>query len=396
MSRPEMPESPTSVAARPADRQSVRPGERVLLRSFAALRWAGVIALLTVIGVRRETLDRAWLAGAVIVAVVAFTLWATGALQNQPGRLLTPSACYMELGLAAGLLAADGWVLGWEHTFDPPALGALWPLAAVLTAGLVLGPRRGALAGGVVALSRVAGMVAPEVRHGPPSLSEILIVDRPRLIPILSLLALYAVAGLGSGYLAALQRKAEDEIASARARDEVARTLHDGVLQALAIFQRRATDPVLSRLARDTDRDLRRFLDGATGRRRTQLSDALRDTCDRFAHRFDLTPQLLVDDVPSHMDPAVVEVLAGAVAEALANVGKHAGANRVVVYAGSSERDRGVLVTVNDDGCGFDAKKISQGRGFAQSIQARVEEIDGRVDLLSTPGQGTEVRLWIP
>lgn len=396
MSRPEMSVLPTSVAAGAAGMGSVRPGERVLLRAFAALRWAGVIPVLLVIGVRRETLDRAWLAAAVTVAVVAFTLWTTGVLRSQPGRLMTPSACYLEVGLAAGLLAADGWVLGWEHTFDPPALGALWPLAAVMTAGLVFGPRRGALAGGIVAASRLAGMAAPEVRHGPPSISEILLVDRPRLIPILSLLALYAVAGLGSGYLAGLQRKAEDEIASARARDEVARTLHDGVLQTLAIIQRRATDPVLSRLARDTDRDLRRFLDGTTERRQTQLGDALRDTCDHFAHRFDLTPQLLVDDVPSHMDPTVVEVLAAAATEALTNVGKHAGANRVVVYAGPNEPGGGVLVTVNDDGCGFDMANIRPGRGFAQSIQARVEEIDGRVDLRSAPGQGTEVRLWIP
>lgn len=374
----------------------VRPGERVLLRAFAALRWAGLVPAVIAIGVRRETLDRAWLAVAVIAAVVVFTVWATGVLRSQPGRLMTPSVGYLELALAAGLLAGDGWILGRDHTFYPPALGALWPLAAVMTAGLIFGPRRGALIGGVVALSRLAGLIAPEVRHGSPSLSDIFVIGPPRLIPMVSLLALYAVAGLGSGYLAGLQRRAEDEIASARARDEVARTLHDGVLQTLAIFQRRATDPVLSALARDTDRDLRRFLAGAINRDHTELGDALRDSCDNFARRFDLTPQLLIDDVPSRLDPALVQALVGAAAEALANVGKHAGARRVVVYAGPSEVDGGVLVTVNDDGCGFDTTKTQLGRGFMQSVRERVEEVGGRVDLRSTPGQGTEVRLWLP
>jgi len=387
---------PAFVDARSPGPDQVRPGERVLLRAFAALRWAGLVPLAVAIGVRRETLDRAWLAVVAIAAVVVFTVWATAELASRPARLLAPRVCVTELALAAGLLAADGWVLGWEHSFDPPALGALWSLAAVMTSGLVFGPRAGALVGGVVALSRLVGVAAPEVLHGPPSLSEILVVDRPRLIPIVSLVALYAVAGLGSGYLAGLQRRAEDEIASVRAREEVARTLHDGVLQTLAIFQRRATDPALAQLARDTDRDLRGFLDhGSREKSRTQLRDALRDRCDEFARRFDLTPELVIDDVPDSLEPASVEAVASATAEALTNVGKHARARGVVVYAGPGDPD-GVLVTINDNGCGFDLTEVTPGRGVQQSIQARVEDAGGRVDLRSTPGQGTEVRLWIP
>lgn len=245
-------------------------------------------------------------------------------------------------------------------------------------------------------LGRLAGMAAPEVDHGENPFAAQFFEDGPRIIPVLSLLALYAAAGLGAGYLAGLQRRAEDQIASARARDEVARTLHDGVLQTLAIFQRRVEDPELARLARDTDRDLRSFLAGIGDRQQSRLGDALRVSCEAFAHHFDLTPQLLLDDVPGRLGQASVRALVGAVAEALANAGKHASALNVVVYAGPDEPGGGVLVTVNDDGCGFDLTQIPDDRGLARSIRDRIEEIGGRVEVLSTPGQGTEVRLWAP
>jgi len=391
-----MPRLPTpSFRAGPASAGSVRPGDRVLLRAFSALRIAGLLPPAIVIWLRREELDRAWVAVVLIAAIVAFTTWAATTLQSQPERLMTPGPFYIELALAAALLVGDGWVLGWEHTFDPPALGALWSLAAVMTAGMLLGPRWGAAAGGLVVASRLAGVFAPEVEHGPPSIDDILIVDRPRLIPILSLLALYVVGGLGAGYLAGLQRRAEDEIASVRAKDEVARTLHDGVLQTLAIFQRQVADPVLARLARDTDRDLRSFLAGTGDRPQSDLGDALRNCCDNFAHRFDLTPQLLLDDVPSRLSQASVQALTGAATEALANVGKHAAAHRVVVYAGPHEPG-GVIVTVNDDGRGFDLAQIPADRGMVRSIRERIEQAGGRVEVRSTLGQGTEVRLWAP
>lgn len=390
-----MADSPR-IASTPTAEAPVRPGDRVLLRTFVSLRWAGLVPLGLVLWLRRDELDRPWLAVMLAVVVMVFTAWTSITLRREPDRLATPTVCHVELVLAAALLAGDGWVLGWEHTFDPPALGALWPLAAVMTAGFVLGPRWGGVAGVAVVLSRLAGMAAPEVDHGPPSIRDILVVDGPRLIPIASLAALYVVAGVGAGYLTRLQRRAEDEIASARARNEVARTLHDGVLQTLAIFQRRSDDPTLARLARDTDRDLRSFLAGTGDESPTQLSEALRATCDRFAHRFDLTPQLLLDELPDQMDPASAQALANAVAEALANIGKHAAAHRVVVYAGPQEPDGGILVTVNDDGGGFDVTRIPDDRGLARSIRQRVEEIGGRVTVRSEPGQGTEVQLWLP
>src|SRR6185436_19747251 len=74
---------------------------------------------------------------------------------------------------------------------------------------------------------------------------------------------LYALAGGVAGYMASLLRTAESEVAAARARENVARTLHDGVLQTLAIIERRSDDADLARMAREQERDLREFLFGA-------------------------------------------------------------------------------------------------------------------------------------
>jgi len=368
-------------------------GDLVLLRTIESLRWAGLIPMLLVVWLRRETLDRGYVAFALVAAAVLYSLWTAAALSRRDPRLRSPSAAIIGTAVGAALMAGDGWVFGWQSTFSPPALGAIWVLAAVLHAGVAMGSIAGALAGLAVAIARLGGAMAPHVVHE-PSLSDILQQDPPRLLPTMSLLALYSIVGLGAGYLAHLQRRAEEQISAAKARDEVARTLHDGVLQTLAMFQRRSDNHELVALARQTDADLRAYLT-SDPEPRGSLHAELRTVCTTFARHHGLTPQLLVDDLPKVPSPAVA-ALAGATTEALANVAKHANASRVTVYAGPPDGRPGIVVTVHDDGTGFDISTLPSDRGFARSIQARLHEVGGTATVRSMNGHGTEVTLWVP
>ena len=184
----------------------------------------------------------------------------------------------------------------------------------------------------------------------------------------------------------------------ARAREEFARTMHDTVLQTLALTARRTseTDPVLARLARDTDRQVRLFLYGpvSSDNDRRELTGSLRQAAVAAARPYDLevTVSSVGDRLRLRAD--AVTAVTAAVSEAITNVGKHANVSRVTVFA---DEDHGeVFVTVRDDGDGFDpVATATTGRGLSDSIIARMSDAGGRADVVSAPGRGTEVRLWI-
>ncbi len=78
------------------------------------------------------------------------------------------------------------------------------------------------------------------------------------------------------------------------------------------------------------------------------------------------------------------------VAEALANVQKHAGARRVVVSAAVDAAT--LVIEVSDDGSGGAAEEGSGLRGLAD----RVEALGGELGLESPAGGGTRLRAAIP
>jgi len=90
--------------------------------------------------------------------------------------------------------------------------------------------------------------------------------------------------------------------------------------------------------------------------------------------------------------PAPVETAAYfVISEALANVAKHARADRVAVDL-RHERGR-LVVDVADDGCGGASPASGSGlRGLAD----RVGALDGSIAIESTPGAGTRLRVEIP
>jgi signal transduction histidine kinase len=81
--------------------------------------------------------------------------------------------------------------------------------------------------------------------------------------------------------------------------------------------------------------------------------------------------------------------------EALANARKHASATAVEVVLATS--DGGVLLTVRDDGCGFDTSAPEEpGHLGLALMRERASIAGGWCCIESEPGRGTTVRAWVP
>ena len=97
--------------------------------------------------------------------------------------------------------------------------------------------------------------------------------------------------------------------------------------------------------------------------------------------------------------PAEVRVIAYRICqEALTNVRVHARAGRVEVRL--EEARGGLLVSVTDDGEGFDPDRVRatprRGHVGLTSMSERATMADGWCRVDSAPGQGTCVRFWLP
>jgi signal transduction histidine kinase len=363
--------------------------ETGLLRGLVAFRWAAWLWIAAVTFINRDQLVRPVLAWALIGAAFVVTLWLTQLLRTDPPAMLRAAPVAIELACGLALVLCDGWAYGSGHAFaTSQSLGVGWPVAGVLTAGVAWGSTLGGLAGIAMGGARFGSTVANGV-----ALSSI---SGARVTSLVSTAVLYASAGAVSGYVATLLRRAEREISAARAREGMARTLHDGVLQTLAVVERRADDPALARLAREQERELREYLFGSSAAPAGaggDLGSALRAAAGRFEDNFGGRVQVLVaDDLPK-LRRVEVEALAGAVGEALNNAGKHGTADRVTVFV--EPQDHGVFCSVKDNGNGFDVGTTLEGIGLTQSIRGRLSEIGGRVEVHSRPGDGAEVCLWI-
>ncbi len=95
-------------------------------------------------------------------------------------------------------------------------------------------------------------------------------------------------------------------------------------------------------------------------------------------------------DVRRGLTPAVESAAYFVIAEALTNTAKHAGAQRSWVEL--TEERRGLTVVVGDDGCGGADR---QGSGLV-GLRARVEALDGSLELASPEGGGTVVEVRLP
>lgn len=99
--------------------------------------------------------------------------------------------------------------------------------------------------------------------------------------------------------------------------------------------------------------------------------------------------------LPDELPAEVEENLYHIALEALNNVIKHACANRVWVSL-SPAGDCAAVLSIRDDGCGFDPQSRAQGGLGLKSICERVEALRGRVEITAQPGEGASIIVEVP
>ncbi|MFD9094143.1 MacS family sensor histidine kinase [Streptomyces collinus] len=290
-----------------------------------------------------------------------------------------------------------------------PTLPSIWTAGSVLAFALKGGWRWAAAASTAVAAANLAerGSPARDTVHN---------------------VILVWVASIAIGYVVEVARASERTLARAleieaatRERERLARDIHDGVLQVLAMVQRRgavlggeAAD--LGRLAGEQEVALRTLVSGGLLPVSRVSEDAAAGAVVRAVEEPDddgpadlrslLAPfaaarvSLAEPGAPVPLPRAAARELAAAVGAALDNVRAHAGPDARAWILVEDEPD-GIVVTVRDDGPGIPEGRLAQAEGegrlgVAQSIRGRLRDLGGSAELISVPGQGTEVELKVP
>jgi signal transduction histidine kinase len=197
-------------------------------------------------------------------------------------------------------------------------------------------------------------------------------------------------------------------------RRSIARELHDEVGQVLTAIK---VELAIAQRTIDADggsahvlQSARSIADGAlhTVRDLSQLLHppllddlglpaAIRWYLGEFGKRHGIHMDLLHDPMPERLAPETEAAAYRIVQEALTNVAKHAHATVCRVYV--QRLPKTVLITIEDDGVGFDPKAAGQSadRGLGLiGIRERVSQLQGTLRLESALGKGTRLTVELP
>ncbi|MFD7443416.1 MacS family sensor histidine kinase [Streptomyces sp. NPDC059909] len=387
--------------------------ELPLWRALTAYRvlTMGYAVLLFVFG--RDRFERPWVA----VGFLAFlAVWTLATLP----KVANAARCTKRFLVADLTIALVGILLtpvadAHAQQIDGTTLPSIWTAGAVLAYAIKGGWRWAGFASSLVAVANI-------IERGEPS--------RDTFHNVL----LVWVASIGIGYVVEVARASERTLARAleieaatRERERLARDIHDGVLQVLAMVQRRGTAlggeaAELGRMAGEQEVALRTLVAGGLAPASRVSEDETQGAVVRLIDEPDepeepddagpcdlrtlLAPYagsrvtLSEPGAPVPLPRPAAKELAAAVGAALDNVRRHAGDEAQAWILVEDWPDE-VIVTVRDDGPGIPEGRLAQAEGegrlgVALSIRGRLRDIGGTAELISVPGQGTEVELKVP
>jgi signal transduction histidine kinase len=212
-------------------------------------------------------------------------------------------------------------------------------------------------------------------------------------------------------------------MAASEERDWIGRELHDGLAQVLGYLhlKSKAVEGLLSsgqmaqaqdglheiqEVAREAYGDVRESILGL----RTTItpSAGLIPTLTEYLHKFSqqsgISARLVIGDDAKHampwmeFAPAVEIQLLRIIQEALTNIRRHSQARRAWVRF-EADGEGAAVITVEDDGRGFDPARLGQDgqEHFGlQTMRERAESVGGDLHISTQPGQGMKVVVQLP
>ncbi|MFI9345876.1 MacS family sensor histidine kinase [Streptomyces sp. NPDC052773] len=383
--------------------------EQPLWRALAGYR---VLTMLYAVGLFCTAYDefaRPW------VAVAFYAVLAVWTLATLP-KVASEAACTKRFLAVDLTIAVTGILLTLVADTQQriheggPTLPSIWTAGSVLAFAIKGGWRWAAFASTAVAVANLIERGAP-VRD---TVHNVILVW---------------VASIAIGYVVEVARASERTLARAleieaatRERERLARDIHDSVLQVLAMVKRRGAAlggeaAELGRLAGEQEVALRTLVSGGLVPVSRISEDTAQGAVVRAVEEPD-DPDTPVDlrallmpyagarvsvaepGAPVTLPANAARELAAAVGAALDNVERHAGEHARAWILIEDWPDE-VIVTVRDDGPGIPEGRLAQAEGegrmgVALSIRGRLRDLGGSADLVSTPGQGTEVELKVP
>jgi PAS domain S-box-containing protein len=208
-------------------------------------------------------------------------------------------------------------------------------------------------------------------------------------------------------------------LAEQHAREQIARTLHDGLQQLLVIValnleqqlrQDSESGAAPSELLSEAKQQLEEAIAAARSLnvelfppvlQESGLPAALTWLADWTHDKYKLDVRVIGDPRADSGRKDVRTLLFESVRELLFNAVKHAHADRVTLELGLDPDDQ-LCITVSDQGIGFEPAELDQRSKAGQvgwglfSIRERLTLLGGRFEIDSAPGKGTRVRLVAP
>jgi PAS domain S-box-containing protein len=194
--------------------------------------------------------------------------------------------------------------------------------------------------------------------------------------------------------------------AEERERQEIGRELHDNINQLLAtaslylsIYKDKIDSKVDSTI-NETDNLINTAINEIRYLSHSMISpflgtiglfNAVENLCERVSLGGNLKIQTDISNIQEGSLPEKLKLTVyRIIQEQLNNVVKHANAKSAIIKL-IQDSDK-LIISITDDGVGFDATQIMNGIGIL-NIHTRAEIFNGKVEIISSPGEGCELKV---